>query len=156
MQINFTLIGQLITFAVLVLFTMKYVWPPITKAMQEREKRIADGLAAGEKGQRDLELAKHKSVEIIQEAKLEASKIIDQANKRALRIIEEGKENARQEGERLLLAAKDDIDQLINQAKRELQNQAGELAITMAEKIMQRDFDDKTHRKLLDQLVAEI
>lgn len=156
MNINFTLIGQMITFAVFVWFTMKYVWPPITKAMQEREKKIADGLAAGEKGQRDLELARHKSIVIIQEAKSEAARIVDQANKRAQRIVEDGKENARQEGDRLLQAARADIDQLMVKTKRDLQNQISGLAVTMAEKIIQRDIDTSTHRKFLDQLVTEI
>lgn len=156
MEINFTIIGQLITFAVLVFFTMKYVWPPITQAMHEREKKIADGLAAAEKGQRDLELAEHKSVEIIQAAKIEAAHIVEQANKRAQRIIEEEKENARKEGERLIHSAQDEIEQMINQAKRDLQNQTAELAISMAQKIMQRDIDANTQRKLLDQIAAEI
>lgn len=156
MEINFTLIGQLITFAVLVFFTMKYVWPPILKAMQEREKTIADGLAAAEKGQRDLELARHKSKEIIQEAKLEGSRIIDQANKRATNIIAEGKQTAKQEVDRMLAAAKEDISQMTQQAKRELQNHISELAISMAEKVLQRGIDADTHRKLLDKMVAEI
>ena len=156
MDINITLLGQLITFAVFVWFTMKYVWPPIMKAMQEREQKIADGLAAAEKASRDLELAQHRSVEIIQEAKLEASRILDAANKRALRIVEDSKEAARVEGERLLQAAKTEIDQHVNQVKRDLQNQVTDLAISMAEKIVQRDIDAATHRKLLDQLVAEI
>lgn len=153
---NSTFIGQMLTFAVFVWFTMKYVWPHIIKAMREREKRIADGLAAAEKGQRDLELAQHKSVEIIQEAKLEASRLIDQANKRSARIIEDAKETARQEGERLIASAKADIEQQTLQAKRELQNQISDLAISMAEKIIQQDIDPKTHKKLLDQMVAEI
>lgn len=156
MDINVTLFGQMITFAVFVWFTMKYVWPPITKAMQEREKKIADGLAAGEKGQRDLELARHKSIEIIQEAKTEAARIIDQANKRAQRIVEEGKVNARLEGDRLLQAARADIDQLMVKTKRDLQHQVSGLAIIMAEKIIQRDIDTNTHRELLEQIVTEI
>lgn len=156
MDINFTLVGQFITFAVFVWFTMKYVWPPIIKAMREREKRIADGLAAADRGQRDLELAKHKSIELIQEAKLEASRIIDQANKRGLRIVEESKENARVEGERMIAAAKMEMEQQMNQAKRDLQHQVSALAVEMAEKIIQRDIDANVHRKLLDQLVAEM
>lgn len=156
MQINLTLIGQLITFSVFIWFTMKYVWPPIKKAMDEREKRIADGLAAADQSQRDLELAKHRSVEILQEAKLEASRIVDQANKRAVRIVEESKETARQEGERILQATQAEIAQQIAQAKRDLHNQVSELALSMAEKIVQRDIDANAHRKLLEQMVAEI
>lgn len=156
MDINITLIGQLITFALLVWFTMRYVWPPIIKAMQERQKRIADGLAAGERGERDLELARQKSVEILHEAKQQASQLMDNANKRAAVLVDEGKETARQEAERIIKTAKDEITQLVNQAKRDLQNQASDLAIAMAEKIVQRDIDANTHRKLIDQMVAEI
>lgn len=156
MSINLTLLGQMLTFAIFVAFTMKYVWPPITKAMQEREKRIADGLAAADRGQRDLELAQHKSVEILQEAKVRASHIIDQANKRAQHIVEEAKEQARQEGQRLLAHAQSEITQQVNQAKRELQTQVSELALKMAEKIVQRDIDARTHQQLLNNLVTEI
>lgn len=156
MDINLTLIGQMITFALFVWFTMKYVWPPITKAMQEREKKIADGLAAADKGQRDLELAMHKSLEILEEAKINASRIIDQANKRAAHIVEEAKEQAREEGKKIIERARDEVEQQVNEAKRQLQNQVAELAITMAEKIIQRDIDPKTHQQLLTQSTAEI
>lgn len=156
MEINFTLIGQLITFAVLVIFTMKYVWPPITKAMQVREKRIADGLAAAERGHKDLELARQQAITQLQEAKQEASRIIDSANKRATSIIEESKDTARTEGARIIQTARGEIEQMVNKAKGELQSQVSELAIAMAEKILQRDIDATTHRKLLDQFVAEI
>ncbi len=156
MDINFTLIGQILTFVVFIWFTLKYVWPPITKAMQEREKRIADGLAAADKGQRDLELATHKSVEIMQEAKVNAARIVEQANKRATRIVEEAKENARLESQRLIDQAYAEIEQHVNHVKRELQKQAASLALTMAEKIVQRDIDSNTHKQLLEGLVTEI
>ncbi len=91
MDINATLIGQMITFAVFVIFTMKYVWPNVMKAMQNREKQIADGLAAGERGEHSLELARQKAVEILHEAKANANHIIDQANSRAIQLVEEGK-----------------------------------------------------------------
>src|SRR3990167_9117588 len=102
MDINATLIGQLLTFSLLVWFTMRYVWPPITKAMQEREKKIAAGLLAAEESKRALEVAEHKALNIIREAKLTASHIVEQANKRSLQIIEEAKEDARQEGKRIV------------------------------------------------------
>lgn len=156
MDINITLFGQMLTFAVFVWFTMKYVWPPIMKAMQEREKKIADGLAAAERGHRDLELAKNKVIEVLQEARMEASRIIDQANQRAARLIEDSKEIARQEGERLIQTAKLEIDQMSNEAKRQLQQQMGSLAITMAEKIVRRDIDASTQKQLLQQIVTEI
>lgn len=156
MQINFTLIGQLITFAVLVIFTMKYVWPPIIKAIEEREKKIAQGLAAGEKGEKDLQAAREKSVVIIQEAKEEAARIVDAASKRATKLMEETKETARQEGATIIKNAKDEIERMLNDAKRDLQNQVSNLAISMAEKIVQRDIDATTHQELIKQFVEEI
>lgn len=155
MDINMTLVGQMITFVIFIWFTMKYVWPAITKAMDEREKKIADGLAAAEKGQRDLELAKHKSVEILQEAKLEASRIIDVANQRSLRIVEEAKEHARNEGKRIIAHAEEDISQQKTAAKRELQNNAINLAVQMAEKLLQRDVDKASHEKILQNLIDQ-
>src|SRR5882672_9963457 len=105
MNINATLIGQMITFAVFVIFTMKFVWPPITKALQDREKKIADGLAAAEKGERSLDLATHKAKEIIQEAKVNANQLVEQAHARAAQLVEEAKEIARQESDRIVTHA---------------------------------------------------
>ena len=109
MEINATLVGQLITFALLVWFTMKYVWPPITKAMTERQKQIAAGLEASDRSKRELEEAEQQALAIIREAKLEASQVIDQAHKRSVRIVEEAKENARSESLRILEHAQDQI-----------------------------------------------
>ncbi len=156
MDINATLIGQMITFIVFIAFTMKYVWPAITKAMDDREKTIADGLAAAEKGQRDLELAQHKSVEILQEAKLEATRLIDQANKRANRIVEESKDDARVENERILARAQEEVEQLIIKTQVQLKDQTAGIALGIAEKIVERDIDPKTHQQLLDKMLAEI
>jgi len=155
-DINATLLGQMITFAVFVWFTMKYVWPPITKAMHDREKSIADGLAAADKGHRDLELARHKSTEIIQQAKVEAAKIIDQANHRSLRLVEEAKEKARDEGKRLINHANEEITLQANQAKRDLQADVAILAVSIAEKVAQNEFDEKMHQDLLIKVAAEI
>ena len=156
MDLNATLIGQMITFAVFVIFTMKYVWPPITKAMQDREKKIADGLAAGEKGEHDLHLAKNKSIEILQEAKTTATQIITQAHSRADHIVEEAKHTAKKEGERLIAHAQNEIEQYLNEARRQLQSQIANLALGIAEKIVQRDIDPATHKQLLDKMVEEI
>src|ERR1700722_15503516 len=109
MDINATLIGQLLTFLILIWFTMKYVWPPLTKAMRDREKKIAAGLAAAERGKKELEHAEHKALTIIRDAKLEASQVIELAHKRSSQIVEEGKENARIEGNRILAHAQDEI-----------------------------------------------
>jgi F-type H+-transporting ATPase subunit b len=155
MDINVTLIGQMLTFVVFVWFTMKFVWPPITKAMNNREKKIADGLAAGERGEHDLELARHKSVEIIQAAKVEAARVLDQANQRGDTIVEEAKEQGQAERRRLIVHAEQEIEQQTNQAKRELQQQIANLALSMAEKIVQRDIDQNLHRQWIDQAIAE-
>jgi F-type H+-transporting ATPase subunit b len=156
MDLNVTLGGQIITFIVCVFVTMKYIWPHITKAMQEREQRIADGLAAADKGQHDLQLAKNRSVEILQEAKNNALQIINQANQRSAQLLEEAKANAVKEGERMIDIARLEIEQQVNHARRELQQQVAALAVGMAEKIVQRDIDMKNHQPLLDKLVTEI
>lgn len=156
MDLNATLLGQMITFAVFVVFTMKYVWPPITKAMQDREKKIADGLAAGQKGEQDLQLAKNKAVEILREAKTTATQLIAQANSRADHLMEEAKQAAKQEGERLIAHAHTEIEQQVVEAKRQLQSHVGLLAVQMAEKIVQRDIDPASHQLLLDKMVEEL
>lgn len=156
MEINATLIGQLITFAILVWFTMKYVWPPITKGMHDREKKIAAGLEAAERSKRELEHAEHKALSIIRDAKLEASHVIDQSHKRAVQIVEEAKDNARVEGQRILELARGEIAREVSQAKDELRKQLTTLAIAGAEKIIQRNLDASQQAALLDEFVAEI
>src|SRR3990167_5522342 len=117
MDINATLFGQLITFAILVWFTMKYVWPPVTKAMHDREKKIADGLEAAERSHRELEMAEHKAQTIIREAKQQANQIIEQANLHSAKLVEEAKSNAKVEGQRIVELAQGDIKLEIMQAK---------------------------------------
>jgi F-type H+-transporting ATPase subunit b len=156
MEINATLIGQLITFALLVWFTMKYVWPPITKAMLEREKKIAAGLAASDLSKRELEMAEHKALNIIRDAKLEASQYIEQAHKRSVQLVDEAKENARVEAKRILEHARDEIALEVNQAKEALRKQLASLAIAGAEKIIKRNLDASTNAALLDEFAAEI
>lgn len=156
MEINATLIGQMITFAVFVWFTMKYIWPHIIKAMQEREKRIADGLAAAERGQHELELAQHKASDQMRDAKIHAAEILEQANKRANQIIEEAKERAREEGERLLAMAHSDIEQEMQLAREKLRNEVASLAIASAEKILERSVDPRVQSELVGKLITEI
>ncbi|MHB1948544.1 MAG: F0F1 ATP synthase subunit B [Gammaproteobacteria bacterium] len=156
MDINATLIGQLLTFLILIWFTMKYVWPPITKAMQDREKKIAAGLEAAERSKRELEQAEHKALTIIRDAKLESSHIIDQAHKRSTHIVEEAKENARIESGRILERAQEEIAREITQAKEALRKQLATLAIAGAEKIIQRNLDASAQAALLDEFAAEI
>jgi F-type H+-transporting ATPase subunit b len=156
MDINATILGQFITFFVLVWFTMKYVWPPITKTMHDREKKIADGLAAADRSKQELEVAKHKSLSIIREAKQQASQIIEQANLHSAQLVEEAKTKAKEDGQRIVEMAQGEIDREVTQAKEALKNQVAALAIAGAEKIIQRKLDLSSHNDLLNDLVAEI
>lgn len=156
MNINYTLIGQMVFFAVFVLFCMKYVWPPIIGAMTEREKKISDGLAAADRASKDLELAQKKAVEELKEAKAQAAELIEQANKRSNQIVDEAKETARQEGDRLIAAAKAEIEQEKNRVKEELRAEVSAIAIAGAEKILGSSIDASKHGELLDQLASEI
>lgn len=156
MNINATLLGQAITFAILIWFTMKFVWPPLMAAMAERAKTIADGLAAAERGKHDLELAEKRATEILRIGKEKASEIIAASEKRASEIIDEAKNQARNEGDRILVAAKADIDQEVFRAKEQLRTQVSAVALAAAGKILGREIDSKAHNELLDKLVAEI
>lgn len=156
MDINATIIGQFITFAILIWFTMKYVWPPITKAMHDREKKIADGLEAAERSKRELEAAEHKALNVIREAKQKASQIIEQANLHSAQLIEEAKDQAKDEGARLINMAQGEINREISQAKEALKSQVAMLAVTGAEKIIRQKIDPSIHHDLLNELVAEI
>jgi F-type H+-transporting ATPase subunit b len=155
-NINATLLGQAITFAILIWFTMKFVWPPLMAAMAERAKTIADGLAAAERGKHDLELAEKRAAEILRQGKEKASEIIAASEKRATEIVEEAKANAKTEGDRILVAAKADIDQEVFRAKEQLRTQVSAVALAGAGKILGREIDAKAHNDLLDKLVAEI
>ena len=156
MNINATLIGQIITFAIFVWFCMKFVWPHLLGAMHEREKKIADGLDAANRAERDLELAKEKAASQLRESKEKAAEIIEQANKRANQIIDEAKETARAEGERLKAAAQSEIEQEVNRAKEALRKQVSELAVTGAAKILGKSVDAAAHADLLNKLADEL
>ena len=156
MNINLTLIGQIIAFAVFVAFCMKFVWPPLITAMQERAKKIADGLDAANRAQRDLKLAQEKAGSQLRDAKEQAAQVIEQANKRANQIIDEAKEAARQEGERLKAAAQAEIDQEVNRAKETLRTQVSALAIAGASKILETSIDVEKHNELLNKLAEEL
>ena len=156
MDINATIIGQFITFAILIIFTMKYVWPPITQAIHAREKKIADGLEAAERSKQELEQTELKVVGIIRDAKQQASQIIEQANFHSARLIEEAKSQAKQEGQRIVGLAQNEINREIMQAKEALKNQLATLAIAGAEKIIERNLDPNLQNDLLDKLAAEI
>ena len=156
MDINATIIGQFITFAILVWFTMRYVWPPITKAMHDREKKIAAGLEAAERSKRELEMAEHKVFSILRDAKVQASQIIEQANLHASTLVDEAKAQARQEGQRIVEMAQGEIDRQVSKAKEALRSQLATLAIAGAEKIIQHNLDPSIHHDLLNNLAAEI
>ena len=120
MNINMTLLGQMIAFAIFIWFCMKYVWPPLINAMQERQKKIAEGLQEADRAAKDLELAQKKATDLLREAKEQAAQLIDQANKRGNQLIEEAKDQARAEGDRLKTAAQADIEQEVQRAKETL------------------------------------
>ena len=156
MNINLTLIGQTLTFFVFIYFCYKFVWPALINVMQEREKKIADGLLAAERADKDLELAKKRATEQMHEAKEQAAGILDQANKRAAQIVDEAKEQAKVEAERLIIAAKAEIEQETNRAKEALRGQVAELALAGAEKILEKSIDAKTHHDMVNKLAAEL
>ena len=152
MSINATLIGQMITFALLVWFTMKYVWPPLMQALEERKKKIAEGLAAAEKGQHEMDLAEKRATGLLREAKDQAADIVGLAQKRAGDMIEESKQSAKEEGERIVTAARAEIDREIQKAREGLRQEFAGLAVTAAEKILRAEVDQKKHHALVDQL----
>ncbi|RDE18825.1 F0F1 ATP synthase subunit B [Motiliproteus coralliicola] len=156
MNINATIIGQAIAFAFFVWFCMKYVWPPVTNALKERQKKIAEGLDAADRASRDLELAKEKATQALREGKEQAAAIIEQANKRANQIVDEAKEQAITEGSRLKEAAQAEIEQEKNRAKEALRAEVAALAIAGAEKILDKEVDSKASAELVAKLAAEL
>ncbi len=156
MDINITLIGEFITFAIFIWFTMKYIWPGLIQAIADRQQKVAEGLAAADQGKRNLELAQQRSLKMIQEAKVEASHIVENANNRAGRIVEEAKEAARQESQRLLDVATSEIENQKKQTLRELEKTLGELSSAVASKIVHRELDPKAHQDILERVLSEI
>lgn len=156
MNINFTLFSQAAAFAVFIWFTVKFVWPPLMRAIEDRQKTIADGLAAGERGKHELELASHRSSDALKEAKQRASDIIAQAEKRASQIIEEAKGTAKDESDRIIVGAKAEVDQEVFRAKETLRQQVADLAVAGAAKILRREVDAKAHAELLTAIKAEL
>ena len=156
MNITATLIGQVIAFILLIWFVNKVLWGPLTALMAERQKRIADGLAAAEKGKHEQELAEQGAKEKLHTAKIHAAEILAQAEKRANEIVEEAKGNARVEGERIIISARAEIGQEVNRAKEELRGQVAAIAIAGAEKILAKEIDPKAHNDLLNKLVAQV
>ena len=156
MNINLTLFGQTIAFAIFVWFCMKFVWPPLTQAMQERQKKIAEDLDAAGRAERDLQLAQERAAQMLRETKEQAAEILDRANKTANAIVEEAKAQARSEGEKLIAGAKAEIDLEVNRAKDQLRSQVAALAVTGAEQILQSSVDGAAHNDLVAKLASQL
>jgi F-type H+-transporting ATPase subunit b len=155
-NLNLTLVGQTITFFVFVWFCAKFVWPALIAVMVEREQKIAEGLQAAERADKDLELAQKKAGEQLTEAKNKAAEIVEQANKRAVQLVDEAKEQAKVEADRIVTAAHAEIEQEANRAKEELRGKVAALAIAGAEKILEKSIDAKSHNDLVSKLAADL
>ena len=156
MDINATLIGQTIAMVVFVWFCMKFIWPPIMTAIEERQTEIADGLAAAARGQQSLDKAQAEADGIVEDARKQATTILDQAHARANEIVAEGKEAGAKERERQLAAATAEVEQETNRAREELRGQVSAIAVASAEKILQREIDSSAHEDILSKLAAEL
>jgi F-type H+-transporting ATPase subunit b len=155
-DINATIFGQTIAMIVFVWFCMKFIWPLIIEMMEERQTQIAEGLAAADKGNRALEEAEVEKSSILDEARGQAREIIDQANNRGSSIVDEARVEAGSEKDRILASAQSEVEQEANRAREELRGQVGAIAVSGAERILQREIDANTHKDLLDKLAAEI
>ena len=156
MNVTATLFGQMLTFTVLVWFVMRFLWEPVIRMLEDRKKRIADGLAAADRGHHEKELAEKRAKELLVNAKEQAAEIIAQAQRRADEIVEESKDDARAEGQRLVTAAHAEIEQLLNQAKEQLRHQVVGIALTAAEQILMREVDADEHNRMLEKLVNQL
>ena len=156
MEINITLVVQMLVFITFVLFTMKFVWPPLSRALEERQDKIADGLASAERGRKELELAQHRVKTELKQAKAQAHEIIEKANYRAAELLEEAKEDARCEAQRQMKLAQEQFSQEVNSARASLRMQLATLSVAGAEKILRREVDLEVNKGLLDQLIEEI
>jgi F-type H+-transporting ATPase subunit b len=155
-NVTATLIGQMLTFAVLVWLIKGVLWQPMLRMLDERKKRIADGLAAADRGLRERELGEKRALEILHEAKEKANEIIGLAQKRALDIVEEAKEAGRAEGGRMITGARAEIEQEINRTREQLRREVIALALQGAEQVLGREVDAGKHRAILEQLAAEL
>jgi F-type H+-transporting ATPase subunit b len=156
MSFNLTLIAQAVAFALFIWFTIKFVWPPMLRAIEARQKQVADGLAAAEQGKKSLEASSKQADRAIQEARARAAEIIAQAEKRGGEVVEEAKTAAKAEGDREKAAAKADIQQEAARAREQLREQVAALAVAGAEKILRREVDAKAHADLLDGIKKQL
>ena len=156
MEINMTFLGQMISFAILVWFTTKFIWPQLNGAIEERQKKVAEGLAAAERARAELKDADAKVATEIKQARLQATEIIDKAQQQANQMLDKARAEATSEINRLKAQAQDEIASMAQRAREQLREQVGILAVRGAEKIVQREIDPAAHKALLDQLAAEI
>jgi F-type H+-transporting ATPase subunit b len=156
MNLNATLFAQAIVFAILIAFTVKFIWPPLMAAIEERQKKMADGLAAAEKGFSELRKADSEAQRIVSEARAKAGEILERAHQQQVKIVEEAKHEAQSEKSRQVDAAKAEIDTLASRAKDQLKQQVATLAVSGAAKLLNREVDANAHRDLLNKLIAEI
>jgi F-type H+-transporting ATPase subunit b len=154
--INLTLLGQMGTFLVFIWFTKKFVWPPVMQALEERRTRIAEGLAAADRGQKALENADAQVAERLREARQQASQIIEQAERRGAELVEEAKENAQAAGERILAQARAELEQDTNRAREALRGEVAAIALSGARQLLEKEIDASTHRELLDRLAGQL
>lgn len=151
-----TLLGQMITFAILIWFTVKFIWPPLMAAIEERQQKIAEGLAAADNAQKDLAQAQDKVAEELKAARAKANEIIDQAHQRANQLIDAAKADAIAEGNRQKALAEAEIEAAANRAKEDLRKQVSALAVNGAEKLLKREIDANAHKALIDDLAAQL
>ena len=156
MDIGMTLLGQALSFAILIWVTTKFIWPPLVAAIEERQQKIAEGLAAADRSKKDLAQAGDKVNDVLREARTKASEIITQAEARRAQIIDQAKVEAIEEGNRQKTAALAEIDASASRAREDLRKQVSALAVAGAEKLIRREIDSNAHRALLDELAAEI
>jgi len=156
MEINATLIGEVIAFLIMIALTMKFVWPPLTRAIEERQHKIAEGLEAADRARKELADADARVAEEIKAARAEAAQIIERANQQATQIVDKARTDALMEAAKLKAAAQADIDNMAHRARAELRGQVAQLAVAGAEKILKREINADAHKALIEQLVAEI
>ncbi|HEY3519607.1 MAG TPA: F0F1 ATP synthase subunit B [Rhodanobacteraceae bacterium] len=156
MEINATLIGEVIAFLIMIALTMKFVWPPLTRAIEERQHKIAEGLEAADRARKELADADARVAEDIKAARAEAAQIIERANQQATQIVDKARTDALMEVAKLKAAAQADIDNMAHRVRAELRGQVAQLAVAGAEKILKREINADAHKALIEQLVAEI
>jgi F-type H+-transporting ATPase subunit b len=156
MNFNLTFLGQMISFVVFIWFTMTYVWTPIVKALNDRKAKIAEGLAASERGHQEKALGEQRALELMKDAKVQAADVLAQAQKRAAEIVEEAKSDARAEGGRIVAAAQAEIARETNRAREELRERVATLAVAAAEKILKKEIDVAAHRSLVDSFAKQV